>query len=180
MTEETGFSRDRCNTFRKLARKVRADALALRGKKSEKIRALLADPDHEGWTDDCRDTLAAHLVDRFDSTDIKGLMMETGFISPPAPAEKIADDTAKVQSDFFDLLEADDALAAPLDSLFRLMDDPVRFEKLIHTLPLEDTEIEDGNGGRRITGLRTLRDFATRYGDQLDRAMSAVKRGQSS
>jgi len=150
VAEKTGWSYERCNHFIKLGTKVKEDALASRSKKTAQIRALLTDlPDR--WEQGDYEALASHLTDRFDATDIKGLMLETGLVTehrPPPPPKSTPITDEQMELDL--VYDAHIAIATPLIEIAQIRSNPQHWQNYLDRLPRRLTTLPDG---REVLGL---------------------------
>lgn len=168
VAEKTGWSYEQCNRFCKLAEAVQSDLLSSRADSKKAAKALVTNLPLV-WEQKDYETLADHLTNRFDATDIKGLMLETGLISPPKKPKQ--EGPEQYEFEFVAKLDAQACVAGPVLDLVTTMQNPESFARHLAEIPLDDTEADEEKNLPELKGLKTLSHALTQVQKQIQQAI---------
>jgi len=176
LTQETGFSYERCRDFMKTAGAIRELLLASRKKGDATLRQIVQQPPAT-WTalDYC--TFADAIGEHFDAETFSELMADLGLVKPPKQIEPPADDD-DTKDPYCDLRAAQDCVVTPIASLHRTMVSPEAFTRHLYALPLADQEPDRAAGIPACTGLMTLSHTLAQAQEQIAKAIADKRKGE--
>lgn len=181
VTEQTGFSYERCQQFCKTAERVVEQIGASRAKSLAEVKLLVKNPPSE-WTQADYFAFADAVGEHFDAATFNDLMIDVGVKKLPQPetgqpGTGDRHDAEQFEFPFAAMQAAHDCVAQPILGLFLTQQNPYQFTRHLYELPLEDQEADEAEGRPAITGLLKLRHILADAKTRIDEAIQDKRGG---